>query len=337
MKSKKGPKFIIGLDAHKAFTQCAVRDQNGNLILNQPCATTANDVKSLIEPFSFSCIIGIECNTESYPIYDGLKNEFNIKVANTIQLRTLVGKNDSLDAQRLADMLRLGTFPCSFIPEEHISTLRSIVKVRHSILKECTRLQHQIKAFARKNGIRLVHREGISKANLTILQKYLADHSTTSLRFLLDQYTFTAQKLEQVTNEMAGLAQSRFPKEYASISLIRGIGDILTSYFISEICPISRFKSEKKLRRYAGIIPCSEQSGGKTYATYLPKNTSRGLLRWALVEAANCTSKHNDELKAYYQKKKREKKIHGKAIMAVARSVSDKIYKSLSHLPQATL
>jgi len=139
-----------------------------------------------------------------------------------------------------------------------------------------------------------------------------------------------ADKLGQMTDEAIGYARNKFQKEFNALTAKRGIGPVIATYLISEICPISRFKSEKKLRRYAGVIPCSQESGGKTYGTFLPKASSRGLLRWALVEAAHCMSKFDDAMKAYYKKKKRQKKITGKAIMATASSISDMVLKILA-------
>jgi len=63
--------------------------------------------------------------------------------------------------------------------------------------------------------------------------------------------------------------------------------------------------TRKKLRRYAGVIPIKEQSDKKVYATYLPKSSSRRLLRYALVLGANCAARVDNRLKEYYRKKKK--------------------------------
>jgi len=339
MKTKKNIKtmFYIGLDVHKKSTAYAVRDKEGNIVLEGKCASKGNDLHEMLEPYLFSSVIGMECNTEVYPIYDYFKDKkCNIKVANTIQLRTLVGKNDKLDAKRLSDMLRLGTFPCAFIPEDDIRSLRSLVNVRHNLLEESTRIKTQIQAIIRRYGLIMPPGDSFTKRWETTLQHHIAlNKGGLELRHSYDLYVYTYNKLMQLTNEMTSLAKDKFPKEYEAISERKGIGDTLTPYFISEICPITRFASNKKLRRYAGVIPCSEESADKTYSTKLPKTTSRRRLRWALVEAAQCMSKFDDRMKAYYKKKKKQKKVYGKAIMAVARSISDMLYKLLTECNQA--
>ena len=96
---------------------------------------------------------------------------------------------------------------------------------------------------------------------------------------------------------------------------------------IANVHPIERFANEKKLRRYAGVIPCVHESGGKSHGSMLPKTSSRALLRWAFTQAAHGAIKKKDsKLRLYYQSKKKNKY---KAIMAVARSICDLVYMKL--------
>jgi transposase len=336
MKTIKA-KFYIGLDVHKRFTSYVVRDINGQEILNGSCASTPKDLHKILEPYLCLCVIGIETNTEIYPIYDFFKaKKIDIRVANMHKIRELVDKDDPLDAKRLADMLRLGTFPCSFIPEMKQRELRSLVKTRHAMLEECIRLKSQIQSLIRKHGLVMPPGESFTKKWCAALQSHMfCGKGGYDMRHLYDLHIFTNNKLENITAEMISFASKHFQKEFEAINAKEGVGPVLATYFISEICPITRFADQKKLRRYAGVIPCSEKSGGKVYATMLPKISSRGLLRWALIQASHCMSKFNEPIKEYYKKKKRQKKIAGKALMAVASSVSDILYNTLCQVQRS--
>ena len=227
-------------------------------------------------------------------------------------------------------MLRLNTFPCAFIPEGKIKDLRGLVKTRHNTMKEVKRFKSQIQALTRKYGLVMPAGETFTKKWCDALQEHInLNNGGIVLKHLYDMYEFINTKLEQLTTQMNIFTKTNFPREYGAIIAQRGIGEGLAPYLISEICPISRFKSEKSLRRYAGVIPLNNETGDKVYSTYLPKESSRSLLRYALVDAANCVRIHDENFKLYYKKKKKQKKLHQKAIMAVASSVSDKIYKTL--------
>lgn len=58
------------MDVHKRFTAYAVRNKEGDLVLEGSCATNCKDIFEVLEPYLFSCMAGLESNTEVYPIYD---------------------------------------------------------------------------------------------------------------------------------------------------------------------------------------------------------------------------------------------------------------------------
>ncbi|MCK5030625.1 MAG: transposase, partial [Thermoplasmatales archaeon] len=150
----KNKKYFIGLDVHKEKTTYVVRDRMGNILLEGEAATLYNELHERLKSYLKSSIIGVEACTSYYTLYQNfLKNNYSVKVANTIQLRQLIAKNDRLDAKRLSEMLRLGTFPCSYIPDEKIQRLRSLVQIRHSLMEEKTRCNIRIQAFLDRNGI----------------------------------------------------------------------------------------------------------------------------------------------------------------------------------------
>lgn len=160
----KNIKYFIGLDVHKKSTTYVVRDKTGNIVTDGEVATLYSELSERLEPYLNASIIGLESCTSYYTLYQNfLKNNYNIKVANTIQLRQLIAKNDKLDAKRLSEMLRLGTFPCSYIPDEKIQRLRSLLQVRHSLMEEKTRCNNRIQAFLDRNGIVMPDQEAFGK------------------------------------------------------------------------------------------------------------------------------------------------------------------------------
>lgn len=331
---KQKYKFYIGLDVHKKKTTYVVRDNIGHILLNGETATQYKDLFPLLQPYLNHAIIGLEASTCYYTLYQNfLKNGHTIKVANTIQLRQLIAKNDTLDAKRLADMLRLGTFPCSYIPPENMQHLRELIKLRHSIMEEKTRSKNRIHAILDKNHqITLPQTKPFGKKWQQTIQQYLASTpDTLELRHAYDHYQYLEQKTEQLNQELIGYIKTSWNHEYQLLRSIPGIGSLLACYLIANIHPISRFKNKRKLRRYAGVIPVYKQSGTHTGKGHIPKTSSRKLLRWALIQAANTIGKTNTRLGTYYKKKKRQKNNASIAKVAVASSLIDIIYKVLTN------
>ena len=80
------------------------------------------------------------------------------------------------------------------------------------------------------------------------------------------------------------------------LTTIPGIGVILAMLISTEIDGIERFPSPSKLCSYAGLVPSTHSSGGRTYHGKITSEGNRWL-RWALVEAAVPASYADAEIK----------------------------------------
>ncbi|RKY87794.1 hypothetical protein DRQ11_05350 [candidate division KSB1 bacterium] len=85
------------------------------------------------------------------------------------------------------------------------------------------------------------------------------------------------------------------------LKTIPGIGDIIAFLIRYEIDDIERFSSAKKLCSYAGIVPSTYSSGGKTYHGRIAKQRNKWL-RWALAEASHKVIVKSPSLRSYYNK-----------------------------------
>ena len=329
MKTKK---YFIGLDVHKEKTTYVVRDKLGNILLEGETSTLYSEIYKRLKPYLKLSIIGLESSTSYYTLYQQLlKNNYDIKAANTIQLRQLIAKNDKLDAKRLAEMLRLGTFPTSYIPDEKIQHLRSLVQLRHSLMEEKVRCNNRIQAFLDRNGVVMPSQGAFGKRWRYALMQYMgAGDVSLEMRYEYDHFEFLEKKNKQLDLEMQGYTRKHWPIEYEILQSITGFGPVLSCYIIAHIHPISRFISNRKLRRYAGVVPTFKESGNKKSKGYIPKTSSRKQLRWALIQAANTAGRTNTKLGRYYRKKKKQKDNASIAHVAVASSMIDIIYKVLT-------
>jgi transposase len=328
----KNTKYYIGLDVHKEKTSYCVRDKLGNIIIEAEAATLYSELEPRLKPYLAASMIGLEASTSYYTLYQNfLRNSYPVKVANTIQLRQLIAKNDKLDAQRLSEMLRLGTFPCSYIPEEKIQHLRSLIQMRHALMQEKVRCNNRIQAFLDRNGVMMPLCKAFSKKWKHALMQHLGSgNASTELRYEYNHYVYLEKTNEQADQEIIGYTKTYWNQQYDLLRSITGFGVLLPCYIIAFVHPIERFLSNRKLRRYAGVIPVAKESGGTTSRGRIPKTTSKALLRWALIQAANTIGKTNTTLGRYYRRKKSQKKNTGIAKIAVASTLVDIIFKVLT-------
>jgi hypothetical protein len=210
----KNTKYYIGLDVHKEKIAYVVKDKIGNILLEGENATLYPQLQEQLKPYLNNYLIGLEASTSYYTLFQQfLKNNYTIKVANTIQLRQLITKNDKLDAKRLSEMLRLGTFPCSYIPDDKIQKMRILVQVRHSLMEEKVRCNARIQAFLDKNSVIMPSYKTFSKKWRHALMQCMGYGDVSlELRYEYDYFVFLEKKMEQLDQELQGYAHKNWKK-----------------------------------------------------------------------------------------------------------------------------
>jgi len=228
-------------------------------------------------------------------------------------------------------MLRLVTLPISYIPDDKIQHLRGLVTVRHSLMEEKIRCNNRIQSLLDKNGVVMPSHKAFCKKWRHALMEYMGSGDISlELRHEYDHFVFLENKKEQVDQEMIGYVRKHWRNEYVIIQSITGFGPVLSCYIIAHVLPINRFISDRKLRRYAGVVPVPKDSGNKTSKGRIPKTSSRKLLRWALIEAASAAGKTDTKLGHYYRMKVKQKKDNGIARIALASTMVDIVYRVLT-------
>lgn len=112
---------------------------------------------------------------------------------------------------------------------------------------------------------------------------------------------------------------SRYPNPLTSI---KGIGLVFAAGITAEIGNGSRFSTQSQVGKYAGLAWKKSQSGEFT-AEETPRKPGNTYLRYYLVQAASSLRVHNEEYKAYYERKFIEvpKHQHKRALVLTARKL----------------
>ncbi|MBS3909947.1 MAG: IS110 family transposase [Actinobacteria bacterium] len=95
-----------------------------------------------------------------------------------------------------------------------------------------------------------------------------------------------------------------------TLGTVKGLGPVLCAGIIAEVGDVTRFKDQAALAKYAGLTWHVRRSGQfEAEETHMSK-TGNPYLRYYLYEAANSLRVHNDEYRAYYERKYAEAKTH---------------------------
>jgi transposase len=120
-------------------------------------------------------------------------------------------------------------------------------------------------------------------------------------------------------------ALARHP-DAALIQSLPGMGATLAAEFIAEAGSIDRFPTPDRLAAAAGLAPVLKQSGKVRYL----KRAHGGnrTLKRVFFQSAFCSLTHPDS-KAFYRRKRAERKTHHQAVLALARGRVDVLHAIL--------
>ena len=294
------------------------------------------------------------------PIFNVMESDFTIVLANAQRLKAIPRKKtDIIDCKRIANLLRYGLLPNSFIPPKEIRELRDLNRTRRKLVGTMTSEKNRLIKVLEAANIKLssvvskiygvsslaliqsllekdkLSREEISqlakgklKKKVDLLEKALngklTEHHRFLLRMHLENIDHTAKQIKKIDEEIQR-KMVPFQKESKLIQTIPGISEVNASAILAEIgVDMSQFPDEAHLSSWAGVCPGNNESAGKKKSSKTQKGNS--FLKGALTESAWAASKTKDTTyNAFYHNilRRRGKK---RALVALAHRMLIDIY-----------
>jgi len=193
------------------------------------------------------------------------------------------GKNDKIDARRLAEYIGLRRDQVTLykLPSKSILCLKDLLSFRQRLVK---------------------HRAGYI-ASSKEYKKYMLSEDAECLigcqerliEELSMQINVIDKKLKQVIK-----TDEEIERQYKLATSVKGVGILLALTMIAYTNGFTSFKSWRKFASYAGTAPFENKSGtsikGKTKVSHLANKRVKSILHLAAMSAV----RHNMELKSYY-------------------------------------
>lgn len=211
-------------------------------------------------------------------------------------------KKDSVDAYKLAELLRLGrTHPVYYTDDKKMCSFKRQVQHQKSLSDEVTRIKNKIKASLRRTGIIIKGSEAYSKRRrpeiLSSIEGPSDRESAEDLYELLDETENLCRKAEK---RLAKLAENWPIIEY--FMEVPGVGLILSCRFVAYIQTPWRFASKEKLWSYAKLGLTDRSSDGKQLSGPRLDHNGNGVLKdlsRKVFESATGKNRNNAFKRAY--------------------------------------
>ena len=317
----------IGIDVHKKKCHATIKGDTREILEQTVFNNTLQGIRNFagVVKDRYGGARAVCESTANYWImlHDTLEDEFGIDTllahpAKTKVIAQAKLKNDKVDSEVLADLLRTDMVYESFVPNKKYRQLRNLVRSRLTEVRKVTRYKNTAHAVLAKYDYKCPYRDVFSQGGMQWLDQIeVSEVDRMILDMCKDEIAIAQKHILAFESKIAAISSKDLRTRL--LMTIPGIGYVTALTVIAEVVDIDRFGSLEKLVSYAGIAPSQRSSGETTKLGRITKQGSRWL-RNATVEAANSAIQHDQRLGDVH-KRISHRRGPQKAKVAVAREM----------------
>ena len=370
--------YFVGIDIAKRHHEAAILDESGKVILKKLKFDNSHQgydkLMNQVRKLNSEVVFAMEATGHYWlPLYAHLRSDKQtIQVINPIQSDALRGlyirktKNDAIDAQIIADVVRFGRYCKTSVAPEDLLSLRELCRQRFYIVDTASDFKRKVIALMDQlfPEYQKIFTDTFGKSSLELLSNYTTpeqmlevdsntlaellkkasrgrfqDKARNSFGIIMASSSF-ALIIRQLIEQIKSLEESiaAFDKEIerlfgnfdTKLTTITGIGTTLAATIFSEIGGnIQRFSESGKLAAFAGIDPTVKQSGEFTGTKNKMSKRGSPYLRRAIWLASTVAAFKDPAINQFYEKKKAEGKEYLTIIGHICRKMVSIIFAVL--------
>lgn len=263
----------VGVDHHKNSSYLSMMNEKGMVIKEGRISNTKVSLRNFLngEVGQDATQAVLEAGRNWTVMYDWLEEEVDrVKLAHPAKVKAIAEakiKTDKIDAATLAHLLRSDLLPEAYVPSKEAREAKNILRQRMFFVRVQTMVKNRIHGIVDRhpairtefNETDLFGRQGKDWLRGIKLPK----HS----RRLLDQELKLLGAVEERIKasdywvKRLGKGDTRIKR----LKTIPEIGRFFATLVAHEIDDVNRFRNEKKLNAYVGLIPSTYALGSRVF------------------------------------------------------------------------
>lgn len=298
--------YYCGIDRHARSMYLCILNQAGEVLLHRDLPAGPEPFLRAIEPYRANLAVAVECIFTWYWLADlCAREQIAFVLGHALYMKAIHGgkaKNDKIDAQKIAVLLRGGMLPQAYVYPRDMRATRDLLRRRNHLVQKRAELlahiqntnsQYNLPEFGKKIA-RKSNREGLAER----FEDPSVRRSVKLDQALIDVHDAQLNDLELYITRSA---KAHDADNFYRLRSVPGIGKILALTILYEIQDIERFEQVGNFLSYARLVACAKESAGKRLGTS-GRKIGNVHLRWAFGEAACLFLRNNPAGQAYHQR-----------------------------------
>jgi transposase len=323
-------RFYCGVDLHTRTLSLCVLDNAGAIAVEVTMPPDRDRLLAALAPYRDSLVVGCECLFAWYWLADLCAAEqISFVLGHALYLKAIHGgktKTDVIDAQKLARLLRGGTFAEAYVYPKAMRATRDLLRRRtYLVRKRSELLAHLQMTFLQYNLTPPAQKLCYAANRVGLDLGVFADPSTRSM-LAADLAIVTAldQQIKRLEAELVRTAKVHDAQAFHRLRTVPGIGPVLALIILYEVQSIDRFADEGRFLSYARLVGGVRESAGKKKGT-AGRKMGNAHLKWALGEATCLLLRELPRAKTWLARRER-KAGKKRALGALAARLGRTIY-----------
>src|SRR5436190_3260015 len=321
-----------GIDLHARTMYLCILNQAGAIVLHRNMKADSDSFLKAIAPFRDQIVVAVECIFTWYWLADLCAREgIAFVLGHALYMKAIHGgkaKNDKIDAQKIAVLLRGGMIPQAYVYPQDMRSTRDLLRRRMHLMHHRSQLLAHIQNTNSQYNLPEIGKKIAYKSNRAGVAERFADVSVqSSIRFDLRRIDFYDGLLNEVELEILRHAKLHDANTFRLLDTVPGVGKILALVLLYEIHDIRRFPSVQDFVSYCRLVKCGKDSDGKHYG-YSGAKIGNAHLKWAFSEAA-VLCLHGNPGAQRYVSRLATKHGKGKALTILAHKLARAVYYML--------
>src|SRR2546422_5615735 len=324
--------FYCGIDLHARTMYVCILDQAGETLLHRNMTATPEALLKAIAPYRDQIVLAAECMFTWYWLADLCADHgIPFVLGHALYMKAIHGgkaKNDQIDAQKIAVLLRGGMLPQAYVYPAEMRATRDLLRRRLHLTRKRAELLAHIQNTNSQYNLPEIGKKLAYKGNRDGVAERFPDPAVhKSVEVDLALIDFYDQLLRDVELTIVQTAKQHNAQTLYRLQSVPGIGKILSLVVLYEIHDITRFPRVQDFVSYCRLVKCAKESAGKRYGTS-GKKIGNAYLKWAFSEAAVLFLRNNPAGQKYLAclEKKHGK---GKALTVLAHKLARAVYYML--------
>jgi transposase len=230
-------------------------------------------------------------------------------------------KNDTIDAQSIAALLRGGMLPQAYVYPADLRATRDLLRRRTHLMRKRAELLAHVQKTNSQDNLPDIGKKIAYKANREgVADRFPELAVQKNIEVDLALITYYDELLSDLELYILKTAKQHDAHPLYLVQTVPGIGKILSLVLLYESHDIARFPRVQDFVSYGRLVTWAKESAGTRLGT-AGKNIGNAHLKWAFSEAAAlCLRNHPEGQRMLARLGKRHAK--GKALTSLAHTVA---------------